>query len=316
MTLRCAILDDYQTVSARFADWSRLEGIADIDRFHDPVADVSVLAPYEIIVAMRERMPFREEAFAALPKLKLLVTTGMRNGSIDMEAATARGIAVCGTRGSSGSAAELTWALLLALVRRLPEEIANFRAAGPRWQLSVGMDLAGKRLGVVGLGRLGTLVAGYGRAFGMEVGGWSRSNTPEKSGALGIRYLPSLEALLEESDIVSLHLTLNPQTRHVIDAKALARMKKGAILVNTSRGPLVDEQALIDALRSGRLSAAGLDVYGQEPLAADHPFRTMANVVATPHIGYVTEATYALFYGDAVEDIVRWVAGDPVRVIA
>ncbi len=319
MPLRCAILDDYQRVALTMADWSNVEGKVEINRFDDHIADtdalITRLADYDIVVAMRERTAFDAERLSRLPKLKLLVTTGMANASIDMAAAARLGIAVAGTRGFVGSAAELTWALLMALVRHIPSEVANLRAARNPWQLSVGRDLRGLTLGIAGLGKLGQQVAAYGRAFGMNVAAWSRSNTPQKSADLGIGYAASLDELLAAADIVTIHLTLNTQTTGIIGRRELGLMKPGAILLNTSRGPLVDEPALIAALESGHLAGAGLDVFDEEPLPANHAFRRLANVVATPHLGYVTEATYRIFYGDAVEDIAAWIEGKPVRIL-
>lgn len=319
MPLRCAILDDYQRVALSMADWSGIEAKVAIDRFDDHIADtdalIAKLADYDIIVAMRERTAFDAARLGQLPKLKLLITTGMANASIDMAAAARLGITVTGTRGFVGSAAELTWALLMALARHIPSEVANFRAAKDPWQLSVGRDLRGLTLGIVGLGKLGQQVAAYGRVFGMNVIGWSRSNTPEKSAELGIGYAASLDELLPTADIVTLHLTLNAETTGIIGERELGFMKSGAILLNTSRGPLVNEQALIKALESGHLGGAGLDVFDEEPLPANHAFRRLASVVATPHLGYVTEETYRIFYRDAVEDIAAWIDEKPVRVL-
>ncbi len=319
MPLRCAILDDYQHAALSMADWSGIEAKIAIDRFDDHIADthalIARLADYDIIIAMRERTAFDAERLGRLPKLKLLITTGMANASIDMAAAARLGITVAGTRGFVGSAAELTWALLMSLVRHIPSEVANFRAAQDPWQLSVGRDLRGLTLGVVGLGKLGQQVATYGSAFGMNVIGWSRSNTLQKSAELGIGYAASLDELLPAADIVTLHLTLNSETSGIIGKRELGLMKMGAILLNTSRGPLVDEQAMIAALESSHLGGAGLDVFDEEPLPADHAFRRLANVVATPHLGYVTEETYRIFYRDSVEDIAAWIDGKPVRIL-
>ncbi|MEC9343578.1 MAG: D-2-hydroxyacid dehydrogenase family protein [Pseudomonadota bacterium] len=316
--LRCAILDDYQDAAMRHADWGGLAERLDFtvfDRWIEPASRAEELAPFEIIVAMRERTVFDADLLSALPRLRLLVTTGMVNASIDMEAAAARDITVSGTRGRVGPAAELAWGLLLALTRKIPQESRLFAESSDRWQHGVGRDLLGLTLGVAGLGRLGSLVAGYGKAFGMDVLGWSRNNTPERSAELGVGYCASLDALLEQSDVVSLHLTLNEETRGIIGRDAFARMKPGAMLINTSRGPLVDEAALVDALREGRIAGAGLDVFDAEPLAADHPLRKLDNVVATPHLGYVTQQTYDLYYRDAVEGIGAWLDGNPVRVL-
>lgn len=318
MELRCAILDDYQNVALGMADWSALAGRARLEVFAEHIEPQDLaerLAGFDIVVAMRERTVFDAELLSRLPKLKLLVTTGMNNASIDMKAAERLGILVCGTRGVVGPAAELAWGLLLSLTRNIPGEAANLRAGGERWQLSVGTGLQGKTLGVAGVGKLGRLVCGYGKAFGMEVIGWSRSLTEEKSREIGIGYAPSLDDLLRRSDVVSLQLTLTKETRGIIGRREIGLMRPGAILVNTARGPLVDEAALVEALQAGRLSGAALDVFDREPLPSDHPFRTLPNVVATPHIGYVTEETYRIFFGDAAADIAAWLAGKPERAL-
>lgn len=319
MELRVAVLDDYQRIALDMADWCGLEGVVQIDCFDDHVSGVDMVADrlgdYDIVVAMRERTVFDAELLGRLPKLKLLVTTGMVNASIDMAAAAQLGIVVAGTRGSVGPAAELAWGLLLSLMRNIPAEVANLRAGGERWQLSAGSGLAGKTLGVAGIGKLGQLVAGYGRAFGMNVLGWSRNNTPERSAALGVGFAPTLDALLDASDVVTLHLTLTPETTGIIGARELGLMKPGAVIVNTSRGQLIDEAALVAALKANRIGGAALDVFDREPLPADHPFRSLPNVVATPHLGYVTRETYHIYYRDAVEDIRAWLADAPVRVL-
>lgn len=320
MTLpRLAVLDDYQDVAFVSADWSALDGRVALTRFGDTVSDTDALAarlaPFDIIVAMRERTAFDEALLSRLPNLKLLITTGMANAAIDMDAARRRGVIVCGTRGSVGPAAELAWGLLLALKRNLAAEAAHFRGSRSPWQISIGGDLKQTTLGVVGLGKLGQRVAGYGKAFEMEVLGWTRTDAALRCAALGIGHAASLDDLLERSDVVSLHLTLNAGTRGIIGARELGLMKPGAVLVNTSRGPLVDEAALVAALEEGRIGGAALDVFEHEPLPARHPFRTLPNVVATPHLGYVTRETYAVYYRDAVEDVLAWLAGAPVRVV-
>lgn len=316
--LRCALLDDYQGAALSRAPFERLDGKLAIDVYRDNIADtagvIARLAPYEIIVAMRERTPFDAERIAALPKLKLLVTTGMHNRGIDMEAAKRHGVMVCGTPGHPGSTAELTWALLLAAMRHIPAEVANFQAGGA-WQTRVGRDLGGLTLGLLGLGTVGSQVARYGVAFGMKVLGWSRSNTPERSAALGISCAPSLDAVLAQSDVVSVHIPSTPATRGLIGAAQLAAMKPDAVLINTSRGALVDTDALIAALRAGRLGGAGIDVYDQEPLPAGHPLRSAPNLVATPHLGYVTENTYRAFFGGVVDALEGWLDGRPVRIL-
>lgn len=317
--LRCALLDDYQSVALKLADWSRLSGSVAVESVPDILPDrdtvVARLVDCDILVAMRERTPFDAATLARLPKLRLLVTTGMRNAAIDLEAAARQGVTVCGTTGGGVPAAELTWALLLALLKSIPEEARNF-AAGGRWQLGLGRELAGRTLGVVGLGRLGAKVAGYGRAFDMRVLGLARSEVAARSAALGAEPAASLDDLLARADVVSLHVTLTPQTRGLIGARELALMKPGAVLVNTARGPIVDEAALIEALRSGRLAGAALDVFDREPLPLDHPLRSLPNVVATPHLGYVTEETYRAWYGQALHDVEAWLAGAPQRVLA
>lgn len=315
---RCVVLDDYQGTALERADWSPLRDRVDVECVGghlDGEALVDALGGASIVVAMRERTAFADGLLARLPALRLLVTTGMVNAAIDMEAAARRGIVVCGTGTSPGAAAELAWALLLASVRNIVEECVNLRAGGERWQVSVGGDLRGRTLGVVGLGTLGSRVARYGNAFDMRVLGWSRSNTPGRSAELGVEYAPSLDAILSEADIVSLHVPLTPQTRGMLGSRELALMKRGATLVNTARAGLVDTAALIDALRSGHLRGAALDVFDEEPLPRDHPFRTMPNVVATPHVGYVTADTYARYFADAVENIAGWIDGAPVRVL-
>jgi len=318
MALRCAILDDYQNAALGMADWNALDGKVGLEVFAEHIEPHDLakkLGGFEIIVAMRERTVFDEDLLSRLPKLKLLVTTGMNNASIDMKAAERLGILVCGTRGVVGPAAELAWGLLLALVRNIPSETANLRAGGEPWQLSIGNGLQSKTLGVAGIGKLGRLTCGYGKAFGMDVLGWSRSLTEEKSRELGIGHVASLDTLLGASDIVCLQMTLTKETRGIIGRRELGLMRPGALLVNTARGPLVDEAALVEALREGRLGGAAVDVFDREPLPPGHPFRTLPNVVATPHLGYVTEETYRVFFGDAAEDIAAWLAGKPQRAL-
>lgn len=316
--LSCAILDDYQNVAMQFGDFARLAGRVEITTFDRHIGDtgalLAALAPFDIIVAMRERTPFDATRLAGLPNLKLLITTGMRNASIDLAAATARGLPVCGTPGFAGSTAELAWGLLLALVRRIPQESAGFRQGG-QWQTTVGRDLNGLTLGLLGLGTLGAKMADFGRAFGMEVLGWSRNNTPERSARLGVRYVADREELLGASDVVSIHLTLTPETRGLIGARELGLMKPGALLLNTARGPIVNETALIAALSDGTIAGAGLDVFDSEPLPAGHPFRSLPNVLATPHLGYVTENSYRAFFGGVVEDIEGWLNARPLRLL-
>jgi phosphoglycerate dehydrogenase-like enzyme len=312
MTFRCAILDDYQDCALGFADWASLDGV-EVKNFTHTVTTTDELAGVEIIVAMRERTRFDAALFARLPRLKLLITTGMRNASIDLTAAAARGVAVCGTRALAYPAPELTWGLLLALARKIPAEVAAVRDGN--WQTEIGLGLSGKILGIVGLGKIGSQIARYARAFDMRVLAWSRNLTDEKCQSVGVERAPSLDALLQRADVVTLHLVLSDSTRCIIGARELGLMKPTALLVNTSRGPLIDEVALLQTLTQKRIAGAALDVFDTEPLPAAHPLRTLPNVVATPHIGYVCRENYELFYGDAVEDIQAWLKGSPVRTL-
>jgi phosphoglycerate dehydrogenase-like enzyme len=327
--MRVAILDDYQQVALASADWSAVRELAEIDVFAQHIggteALVSALAPYDVIVAMRERTAFDAERLSRLPRLRLLVTTGMANASIDMAAAAGRGITVCGTGGIGSSTAELTWGLILALARHIPEEDRRMKMAGRPggaalgigggWQQTVGTDLDGKRLGVVGLGRQGHRVADIGRAFGMQVVAWSQNLDPERAQQANVQAV-SKEELFSSSDVVTVHYKLSPRSAGLVGAAELDLMKPSAYLVNTSRGPLVDSEALVAALRSGSIAGAALDVYDIEPLPLSDPLRTAPNVVLTPHLGYVTEGTYRVFYSDAAEDIVAFAKGAPVRVLS
>jgi phosphoglycerate dehydrogenase-like enzyme len=313
---RIAVLDDYQQVAARFADWSKLPEPAEVVTFADHVDDedalVARLAPFDVVVAMRERTPFRRSLLERLPNLKLLVTTGERNAAIDVAAAAERGVPVCGTGYFSSGTAEMTWALILATARHVPQEEASVRAGG--WQQTIGTDLAGARLGVLGLGRLGSRVAKIGQAFEMDVVAWSQNLTDERAAEVGVKRVEK-EELFETSDVVTIHLVLSRRTRGLVGPAELLAMKPTATLINTSRGPIVDEDALVDALRSGRIGGAGIDVYDQEPLPKDHPLRELRRAVLTPHLGYVTHGTYEVFYRDAVDDVAAWMSGEPVRVI-
>lgn len=314
--MQCAILDDYQKIAATSADWGRLAPqvavrfVSEYLGSEDRVAEA--LAGVDIVVAMRERTPFRKSVIDRLPALRLLITTGMRNGAIDIAAANARGITVCGTEGVGRPTSELTWALILAAERRLETEFANMRAG--RWQTTVGGDLHGRTLGLIGLGTQGAQVAAVGKAFGMDVVAWSQNLTEERCAALGVRRADSLAALLATADIVSIHLVLGERSRGLIGAAQLKAMKPGALLVNTSRGPIVEEAALIAALKAGAIRAA-LDVYDVEPMPADHPFRALPNLTMTPHLGYVSAANYRSHYGHAVENIEAFLKGAPVRVL-
>jgi len=312
------VLDDYQDVAKHFADWSLLPGV-DVVPVRRHLADerevVRTLEGARIVVVMRERTPLTASVLERLPDLGLIVTTGSRNAAIDLAACRARGITVCGTDSRSAPPAELTWALVLALLRGVPQEAAAMRAAGP-WQSTVGRDLAGALFGVIGLGRIGTRVARVARAFDMDVVAWSPHLTEERAEAAGVRLAASKRDLLYRADVVSLHLQLSWSTRGIIDAVDLAAMRRDAYFVNTARAGLVDNDALVRALQQGRLAGAGLDVFDEEPLPADHPFRTLPNVLALPHLGYVTVANYRTYYTEAVQDIEAWLAGEPLRRIA
>jgi phosphoglycerate dehydrogenase-like enzyme len=310
---RIAVLDDYQRAAHRFADWSRLAG-HELTFFHEPLTEAAqVLEPFDVVCAMRERTAFPEELFAALPSLRLLVTTGMRNAAIDLAAAERHGVTVCGTDGSSSPTSELAWGLILALARRIPEEDAGMRAGC--WQTTVGSGLAGRTLGIVGLGRLGSAVARVGAAFGMRLVVWSENLTAERAAGCGAE-LVTKDELLATADVVTIHLVLSERTRGLIGARELGLMKPTAFLVNTSRGPIVDEAALLAALEAGTIAGAGLDVYDREPLPPDHPLRSAPNTVLTPHLGYVTEETYRAFYEQTIEDVEAFLAGRPVRVLS
>ena len=313
---RIAVLDDYQSVAADYCDWSQLPEPAEVVEFHDFLGDpdtlVARLRSFDVVIAMRERTRFSREILERLPDLRLLVTTGRRNKSIDVEAATERGITVSGTGILPNGTAELTWGLILAVARHIPQEDASVRAGG--WQETVGTDLAGARLGIVGLGGQGSQVARIGLAFGMDVVAWSENLTDERAAEVGVRRVDKDE-LFGTSDVVTVHTLLSKRTRGLIGADDLARMKPTAILVNTSRGPIVDQQALLDALQGGRIAGAGLDVFDEEPLPKDHPLRTAPRTVLTPHLGYVTRDTYEIFYHEAVEDVAAWIAGSPLRVL-
>jgi phosphoglycerate dehydrogenase-like enzyme len=327
--MRVAILDDYQQVSLASADWSPVRSLAQIDVFAQHIARtealVSALEPYDVVVAMRERTYFDASRLGQLPRLRLLVTTGMSNASIDLAACAERGITVCGTGGVGSPTAELTWGLILALVRHIPEEDRRMKVAGgpggaavgagAGWQQTIGTGLDGKRLGVVGLGNQGRRVATVGRAFGMHVVAWSQNLDPAEAKKAHVKAV-SKEELFSSADVVTVHYKLSPRSEGLVGAAELALMKPSAVLVNTSRGPLVDSAALLAALRSGAIAGAALDVFDVEPLPLADPIRRAPNVVLTPHLGYVTEETYRVFYGDAAEDIVAFANGSPVRVLS
>lgn len=317
MLHRLAILDDYQGVAHGFADWSSLEkdGVSTSvfrDPFQNGDALASALADFQIVIAMRERTPFPRSVLEKLPALKLLVTTGMANASIDVAAASDLGITVCGTPGSPAAAPELTWALLLAAARNLPGEENSLRAG--TWQSSVGFELAGKTLGIVGLGKIGRRIATYGQAFGMEVLAWSQNLTDEAAEESGVRRV-SKEELFRNADVATLHLRLSPRSEGIVRERELRLLGPEGILVNTARGPLVDQDALVRALAEGWIRGAALDVFDHEPVPAGHPLLTAPNTVLSPHLGYVTAESYRQFYGGAFEDVKAWLAGSPVRTI-
>jgi len=312
---RVAILDDYQDIASSMADWNFGPAIR-VERFTEVIpagALPSRLREFDAIVAMRERTPFPRTLIEQLPSLKLLVTTGRRNASIDVNAAAARGIIVCGTATLSTPPVEIAWALMLALARRIPQEATAMRNGG--WQTTVGVGLHGKTLGVLGLGRLGTEVARIGKAFGMDVIAWSQNLTTEQAAAAGARYV-NKEMLFATADFLSIHLVLSARTTHLVGKAELAQMKPTAYLINTARGPIVDEAALLETLIGRRIGGAGLDVFDVEPLPATHPLRKLDNVVLTPHLGYVTLENYRQMYTQAVEDIHAYLNGAPLRVIA
>ncbi|MEU9113862.1 D-2-hydroxyacid dehydrogenase family protein [Streptomyces sp. NPDC048483] len=318
MTPRCAVLDDYQGVALSLADWSPLDGRVDVRTLRRPFGSedevVEAIGDCEIVVAMRERTPFPASLLARLPRLRLLITSGMRNASIDLAAAARHGVTVCGTASNTEPPVELTWALILGLARNVVTESTAMRAGGP-WQSTLGADLHGRRLGLLGLGKIGTRVARVGQAFGMDVVAWSQNLTPERAAEAGVRATATKEELLETSDFVSVHLVLGDRTRGLIGAPALRRMRRTAYLINTARAAIVDQAALVQALREERIAGAGLDVFDQEPLPDDHPLRTLPNVLSLPHLGYVTRRNYEGYFPQAVEDITAFLAGSPVRLL-
>lgn len=314
--VRVAVLDDYQDVARKMTDWSVLPVNVEVAVFRDHLTDQAAVArrlkDFDIVMAMRERTPFSRTLLEQLPRLRLLTTTGMRNAAIDMQAAADCNVLVCGTGGILYPTAELTWGLILSLLRHIPDEDQATRAG--RWQVSMGLGLHGKTLGLMGLGRLGSEVARVGNAFQMDVIAWSQNLTAERAAERGAT-LVSKDELLARADILSIHLVLSGRSRGLIGHQELNRMKPAAYLINTSRGPIVDEAALIAALRDGTIAGAGLDVFDEEPLPLDHPLRRTANTVITPHIGYVTEETYKVFFTETVENIQAFLKGAPVRVL-
>ena len=313
---RIAVLDDYQNVALEMTDWSILPPDVEIQVFPDHLKDEDAVAErlkdFEIVMAMRERTPFQRSLLEKLPKLRLLTTTGMRNAAIDLDAAAQRGVLVCGTSGVMYPTAELTWGLILALLRHIPREDQAVRTG--QWQVSMGLGLNGKTLGLMGLGRLGSQVAAVGKAFQMKLIAWSQNLTAERAAECGAT-LVSKDQLLAQSDILSVHLVLSGRSQGLIGARGLGLMKQTAYLINTSRGPIVDEQALNEALQNRTIAGAGLDVFDEEPLTLDHPLRKLENTVITPHIGYVTTETYKIFFDHTVENIQAFLQGEPVRTM-
>jgi len=314
--LRVAILDDYQGVALRLADWKSLHPDAQIEAFPEHIADLDTLAKrlhtFECLVLMRERTPLKRPLIEKLPNLKLVITTGMHNASIDHAALAERGIVYCGTEGVGHPTAELTWGLILSLLRNIPREDRAIRQG--RWQNTIGYGAKGKTLGIIGLGRLGTMVAGYGKAFGCDVIAWSRNLTEARAAEAGAKRVEKDE-LFQRADIVTIHVPLNEASRGLIGAAELARMKPSAYLVNTSRGPIVEEAALLAALKGRRIAGAAVDVYDREPVPKDHPFFELDNVVLTPHLGYVIEENLRINYGNAVENIRAFLDGKPIRLM-
>ncbi|GAA3123708.1 D-2-hydroxyacid dehydrogenase family protein [Streptomyces rameus] len=316
MRLRCAVLDDFQNAALDSADWTPVEDRVEVVSFREHIADedelAALLADFDIVVTLRERVPFPGTLLDRLPRLRLLVASGMRNSVIDYAAAERCGVTVCGTASSSTPPVELTWALLLGLARNLVAENNALREGGP-WQSTVGADLHGRRLGLLGLGKIGSRVAQVGLAFGMRVSAWSQHLTKERAEEVGVELAASKEELLRTSDFVSIHLALSDRTRGLLGPTELSLLQPTAYLINTSRAAIVDQDALLAALREGRFAGAGVDVFDIEPLPADHPLRTAPRLLATPHLGYVSQANYATYYSHAVEDIQAFLAGDPVR---
>jgi phosphoglycerate dehydrogenase-like enzyme len=313
--LRCAILDDYFNMTLQLADWSKIEDRVEVTAFNEPFASpeaaAGALKAFEIICAMRERTPFPPTLFAALPRLKLLITSGMRNAAIDLEAATEHRVVLCGTQWGRDPTAALTMGLILELTRHIGRENARMHA-GERLQKFIGLEIEGRTLGVVGLGKLGARVSGLAKAFGMNVIAWSPNLTPERCKEVGVGYA-SKEKLFATADVITVHMVLSQRSHGLIGQADLARMKPTSYLVNTARGPIIDEAALLEALQQ---RGAAIDVFSVEPLPVDHPFRKLDNIVLTPHLGYVTEEGFRAHYGQMVEGIEAWLRGEPLRRLA
>jgi D-3-phosphoglycerate dehydrogenase len=316
--LRCAILDDYFDITLKLADWSKIADRVDVTVFNQPFASsqaaASALKDFEIILVMRERTPFPRSLFAALPKLKLLITSGMRNAAIDSEAAKQQGVVFCGTQWNRDPTSALTMGLILELTRSIGRENARMHAGEPL-QKFIGLEIEGRTLGIIGLGKLGAKVAGLAKAFGMNVIAWSPNLTAERCKEVGVGYATK-EELFANADIITIHVVLSDRSRGLVGRADLARMKPSAFLVNTSRGPIVDETALLETLQQNKIAGAAIDVFSVEPLPVDHPFRKLDNIVLTPHLGYVTEEGFRAHYTQMVEGIGGWLKGEPVRRLA
>ena len=312
---KIAVLDDYQKIAEHIVDWSKLPSDCDLTFFNqwiDPSNLSNDLEQFDVIAAMRERTVFDRQTIESLPNLKLLITTGMRNASIDIAAAREYGVTVCGTSGSSYSTAELTWGLILSLARNIPLEDMNIRSG--KWQTSLGIDLEGRTLGVLGLGRLGGKVATIGLSFGMSVIAWSQNLTDDVASRHKAK-LVTKEQLFTDSDVLTIHLQLSDRTKGIVGKHELDLMKESAYLINTSRGPIVDNKALLNALKNKSIRGAGLDVFDSEPVSEADEILKLDNTVLTPHLGYVTEEVYRIFYAETLEDILCWLAGNPVRIL-
>ncbi len=315
--MKCVILDDYQQVALSMADWSVLKkqmDVSSISRHLEGPELIEAIKDSEIVIIMRERTPFNAAILEALPNLRLLITSGMRNASIDLEAAKKQGITVCGTRSNSEPPTELAWALILGLARSIPWENKNFREGGP-WQKTVGADLFGKQIGLLGLGKIGGRMATIAKAFGMKVVAWSQNLTKEQAEKNGVELAASKNELLLTSDFISIHLVLSDRTRGLIGKEELQLMKANAYLINTSRAAIVDQEALLCALENDWIAGAGIDVFDIEPLPKDHRFRTLPNILATPHLGYVTEGNYKVYFQEALENIQAFLEGKIIREI-
>jgi len=316
--LRCAILDDYLNISLKLADWSKIEDRVDVTVFNQPFASpeaaVSALKDFEIILAMRERTPFPRAMFDQLPKLKLLITSGMRNAAIDLAAAKDKGVVVCGTNWPRDPTAALTMGMILELTRNIGRENARMHA-GEYLQKHVGIEIDGKTLGVVGLGKLGAKVSTIAKTFGMNVIAWSPNLTAERCKEVGVTYATK-EELFSTADIITIHMVLSDRSRGLVGAADLARMKPTSFIVNSARGPIIDEMALLETLKARKIAGAAVDVFSVEPLPVDHPFRKLDNLVLTPHLGYVTQETFIAHYTQMVEGIDGWFKGEPVRKLA